>query len=141
MFLDIDACLENREPYYKMIENIAAECFMPLCYGGGVKNVEQMKKIYALGVEKIAISSQAVINRNLIKEAASLFGNQSVIVTIGIKKDVWGKKKVYINNGKKNAKLNLIDFIKEVEFLGAGEIVINSCDNDRVMKGYDIDLL
>ena len=106
-----------------------------------MKNVEQMKKIYALGVEKIAISSQAVINRNLIKEAASLFGNQSVIVTIGIKKDVWGKKKVYINNGKKNAKLNLIDFIKEVEFLGAGEIVINSCDNDGVMKGYDIDLL
>lgn len=106
-----------------------------------MKNVEQMKKIYALGVEKISISSQAVINRNLIKEAASLFGNQSVIVTIDIKKDVCGKKKVYINNGKKYTKLNPIDFIKEVEFLGAGEIVINSCDNDGVMKGYDIDLL
>ena len=141
MFLDIDASVENKEPNYKMIEDIASECFMPLCYGGGVKNIEQMKKIYALGVEKVSISSQAVINPNFIKEAAKIFGNQSVIVTIDIKKDFWGKKKVFINNGKKNAKLNPVDFIKQVESLGAGEIVINSCDNDGVMKGYDIELL
>lgn len=141
MFLDIDASVENKEPNYKMIEDIASECFMPLCYGGGIKNIEQMKKIYALGVEKISLSSQAVINSNLIKEAANIFGNQSVIVTIDIKKDFLGRKKVFINNGKKNTKLNPIDFIKQVESLGAGEIVINSCDNDGVMKGYDIELL
>ncbi len=141
MFLDIDASVENKEPNYKIIEDIASECFMPLCYGGGIKNVEQMKRIYALGAEKVSISSQAVLNPKLINEAADIFGNQSVIVTIDIKKDFWGKKKVFINNGKKNTKLSPIDFIKQVEALGAGEIVINNCDNDGMMKGYDIELL
>jgi cyclase len=141
IFLDIDASVENREPNYKMIEDIASECFMPLCYGGGVKNVEQMKIIYSLGVEKISLSSQAVLNPKLIKEAADIFGNQSVIVTVDIKKDIWGSRKVFIFNGEKNTRLNPISFIKEIESLGAGELVINSCDNDGVMKGYDIELL
>jgi imidazole glycerol-phosphate synthase subunit HisF len=141
MFLDIDASVQNKEPNYKMIEDIASECFMPLCYGGGVKTVEQMKKIYSLGVEKISISCQSILNPLLIKEAASIFGNQSVIVTIDIKKDFWGKKKVFINNGKKNTKLDPLEFIKQVEILGAGEIVINSCDNDGVMQGFDCELL
>lgn len=141
MFLDIDASVGNKEPNYKMIEDISSECFMPLCYGGGVKNIEQMKTIYSLGVEKISISSQAVLNPKLIKEASNIFGNQSVIVTIDIKKDLWGNRKVFIYNGEKNTKLNPIDFIKQVESLGAGELVINSCDNDGVMKGYDIELL
>jgi cyclase len=141
MFVDIDATTQNKEPNYKMIEDIASECFMPLCYGGGVKNIEQMKKIYALGVEKISLSSSAVLNPELIKEAASIFGNQSVIVTVDVKKDFWGKKKVFINNGVKNTKLDVIEFIKKVENLGAGEIVVNSVDHDGEMNGYDIELL
>ena len=141
MFLDIDATVQNKEPNYKMIEDIASECFMPLCYGGGVKTVDQMKKIYSLGVEKISISSAAIENPNLIQEAANIFGNQSVIVTVDIKKDFFGKKKVFINNGKKNTKINPVDFIKRVEALGAGEMVVNSIDHDGVMKGYDIELL
>jgi imidazole glycerol-phosphate synthase subunit HisF len=141
IFLDIDATNQNQGPNYKMIEDIASECFMPLCYGGGITSVEQMKKIYALGVEKISISSQAVLKPKLIKEAANLFGNQSVIVTIDIKKDFWGSGKVFINNGKNNTKLAPIEFIKQVEALGAGEIVINSVDNDGVMNGFDLDLL
>ncbi|MGJ0342885.1 AglZ/HisF2 family acetamidino modification protein [Arcobacter cryaerophilus gv. pseudocryaerophilus] len=141
MFLDIDATVQNKEPNYKMIEDIASECFMPLCYGGGVKTLDQMKKIYSLGVEKISISSAAIENPNLIQEAANIFGNQSVIVTVDIKKDFFGKKKVFINNGKKNTKINPVDFIKRVEALGAGEIVVNSIDHDGVMKGYDIELL
>ena len=141
MFLDIDASVENKEPNYKMIEDIASECFMPLCYGGGVKTLDQMKKIYSLGVEKISISSAAIENPNLIQEAANIFGNQSVIVTVDIKKDFFGKKKVFINNGKKNTKINPVDFIKRVEALGTGEIVVNSIDHDGVMKGYDIELL
>ncbi len=141
MFLDIDATVHKKEPNYKMIEDIASECFMPLCYGGGVTNIEQMKKIYSLGVEKISLSSSAVLNPELIKEAANLFGNQSVIVTIDVKKDFWGNKKVFINNGKKNTKLDIIEFVKQVEKYGAGEIVINSIDNDGMMKGYDVVLL
>ena len=141
MFLDMDASVQNKEPNYKMIEDIASECFMPLCYGGGVKKVDQMKKIYALGVEKISLSSQAVLNPGLLKEAASIFGNQSVIVTVDIKKDFWGKQKVFINNSKKNTKLNTLEFIKKLEELGSGEIVVNSIDNDGVMNGYDVELL
>ncbi|WP_323593468.1 AglZ/HisF2 family acetamidino modification protein [Aliarcobacter butzleri] len=141
IFLDIDASVENKEPNYKLIEDISSECFMPLCYGGGIKNIKQMKKIYSLGVEKISISSQAILNPNLIEEAASMYGNQSVIVTIDVKKDFFGKKKIFINNGRKNTKLNPIDFIKKIENLGAGEIVVNSIDNDGVMNGCDIELL
>jgi len=141
MFLDIDASVQNKEPNYKMIEDVASECFMPLCYGGGVKTIEQMKKIYALGVEKVSIGAQAVLEPSFIKKAASIFGNQSVIVTVDIKKDFWGRKKVFINNGKINTKLNPLDFIRQVENFGAGEIVINSIDNDGMMKGCDIELL
>jgi len=141
IFLDIDASVQNKEPNYKIIEDIASECFMPLCYGGGIKTVDQMKKIYALGVEKVSLSSQAVINPTLVSEASKLFGSQSVIVTVDIKKDFWGKKKVFINNGKTNTKLNPLEFIKSAEELGAGEIVINSIDNDGVMQGYDCEFL
>ena len=141
MFLDIDATVSQKEPNYKMIEDIASECFMPLCYGGGVKSIEQMKKIYALGVEKISLSSQAVLNPSLISEAASVFGSQSVIVTIDVKKDFWGKKRVFIYNGKMNTKRDPMEFITVVENLGAGEIVINSIDNDGMMKGYDNEFL
>ena len=104
MFFDIDASVENSDPNYKMIEDIASECFMPLSYGGGVKTIEQMKKIFKLGVEKISLSSQVVKNPNFLLEATSIFGSQSVIVTIDIKKDFWGKKKIFIYNGKKKHK-------------------------------------
>jgi len=141
MFIDIDATINNQEPNYKLIEDIASECFMPLCYGGGINNIEQMKKIYALGVEKISLSSVSVTNPLLITEAKEVFGSQSVIVAIDVKKDFWGKKKVFIKNGKKNTKLDVLTHAKKVEELGAGEIVINSIDNDGTMKGFDIDLM
>jgi len=141
IIIDIDATVNNCEPNYKFIEDIASECFMPVCYGGGVKTIKQMKEIYALGIEKISLSSAVIENPNILKEAQAIFGRQSVIVTIDIKKDLFGKKRVFINNGKKNTKKDPIDFAKEVVVLGAGEIVINSIDNDGVMKGYDIELL
>lgn len=141
IFLDIDISTENKEINYRIIEDIASECFMPLCYGGGVKTIEQMKRIYALGVEKISISSQAVLTPELIRDAASIFGNQSVIVTIDVKKDFWGKKKVFIHNAKNNTKLEPIEFVRQMESLGAGEIVINSVDHDGMMQGFDTHLL
>lgn len=141
MFLDIDASVNHHEPPYKMIEDIASECFMPLCYGGGIQTITQMKKIYALGVEKISLSSQAVLNPSLIQEAASVFGRQSVVVTIDVKKDFWGQKKVFIHNGKTNTKLHPLEFAMRVEALGAGEIVINSIDRDGMMMGYDLEVL
>jgi len=137
---DIDASAENREPDYRMIENLAAECRMPLCYGGGVKTPEQAQKIFSLGVEKIAISSAAVEDPTLVKRISEKVGRQSVVVVLDVKKKLLGGYEVYINNGKKATGKNPIDFVKQLEGMGAGEIVINSIDHDGVMKGYDLNL-
>lgn len=141
MVLDIDASAENREPDYKMLENLAAECRMPLCYGGGVKTPEQAQRIFSLGVEKIAISSAAVEDPTLVTRIAERVGSQSVVVIIDVKKKLLGGYEVYINNGKKATGKNPFELVKQLEKLGAGEIVINSIDQDGVMKGYDFTLV
>jgi imidazole glycerol-phosphate synthase subunit HisF len=141
MVLDIDATRDNREPDFKMIENLAAECRMPLCYGGGVKTVEQAQRIFELGVEKIAISSVAIENPDIVAKIAKRVGNQSVIVVLDVKKNFWGKYEVFTHNGKKNTNKSPMDLAKQFEKLGAGEIVINSIDNDGMMKGYDMNLI
>lgn len=138
--LDIDASVENREPDYRMIENLAAECRMPLCYGGGVKTPEQAQRIFSLGVEKIAFSSAAVQDPSLVARIAERVGNQSVVVIIDVKKKLLGGYEVYIKNGKTATGKNPFDFAKQLEDLGAGEIVVNSIDQDGVMKGYDMAL-
>lgn len=137
---DIDASSANREPDYKMIEYLASECRMPLCYGGGVKTVEQAQRIFSLGVEKVAISSAAIYDASLISEIAKKVGSQSVVVVIDVKKKLLGGYEVYTNNGRKGTGRSPFDFARQVESLGAGEIVINSIDNDGQMKGYDIAL-
>lgn len=138
--LDIDASAENREPDYKMIENLAAECRMPLCYGGGVKTPEQAQRIFSLGVEKIAISSAAVEDPALVTRIAERVGSQSVVVILDVRKKLLGGYEVYINNGKKASGKNPFELVKQLEKLGTGEIVINSIDHDGVMKGYDMNL-
>lgn len=140
--VDIDASREGKEPDYKMIENLAAECRMPFCYGGGIKTVEQAQRIFSLGVEKIAISSLAVENPAIITEIAQRVGNQSVVVVMDVKKKTFSSKyEIFIHNGTKATGLNPVLFAAEMQKLGAGEIVINSIDNDGVMKGYDISLI
>ena len=134
--LDIDASLLNKEPNYQVIQKLANECRMPLCYGGGVKTVEQFKKIISLGVEKVAISSAAIKDSNLIRDASEVVGNQSVVVVIDCKKNFFKYGyDVYINNGRDKIKGNLISLAKYFEELGAGEIVINSIDNDGKNAG------
>jgi len=137
--LDIDATLEKREPDYNMIEHLAAECRMPLCYGGGVTTSDQVQRIVQLGVEKVAISSAAIENPNLVIEAAECVGNQSVVVVLDVKKrSKSGKCEVWTHNGLKNTGKIPAELALQMERLGAGEIVINSIDNDGFMKGYDI---
>jgi imidazole glycerol-phosphate synthase subunit HisF len=139
---DIDATRDNREPDFKMIEYLAAECRMPLCYGGGIKTVEQAQRIFELGVEKIAISSIAIENPDIVTQIAKRVGNQSVIVILDVKKKfLTGKYEVYTHNGQKNTYKSPVDLAKQFEQLGAGEIVINSIDNDGLMKGYDFTLI
>lgn len=139
--LDIDATVENRGPDYKMIENLASECRMPLCYGGGIKTVEQAEKIFNLGVEKIAISSAAIENPELIQEIAERVGSQSMVVVLDVKKSFFGGYEVMTHNGKKKTGINPVQYLQTLQKLGIGEIVINSIDNDGVMKGYDINII
>ena len=139
--LDIDATVNGAEPDYKMIANLAAECRMPLCYGGGVRSAAQAKKIIGLGVEKVALSAAAIENPGLIKQIADEIGRQSVVVVLDVKKRMLSKEyDVFIHNGKKNTKRSVLEVATQVEELGVGEIVINSIDNDGQMKGYDLAL-
>lgn len=139
--IDIDATVNGAEPNYKQIANLAAECRMPLCYGGGIRTAEQAKKIIALGVEKVAISSAALDNPSLISQIAEEIGSQSVVVVLDYKPRLLSKNhEVWTHNGKRNTKRNVLDVALEVEKLGAGEIVLNSIEHDGRMKGYDITL-
>lgn len=140
--IDIDATANGAEPNYKQIANLAAECRMPLCYGGGIRTAEQAKKIIALGVEKVAISSAALENPSLISRIAEEIGSQSVVVVLDHKPRMLSKSHdVWTHNGKRNTKRNVLDVALEVEKYGAGEIVLNSIENDGRMKGYDISLV
>ncbi len=138
---DIDATANGNEPNYSLIERLANQSMMPLCYGGGVKTVEQAQRIFGLGIEKIALSSAVINNSNLITEIAERVGSQSVIVVLDVKKKLLGGYEVYTHNGKTATGINPIKFVEEIQRLGAGEIVINSIDRDGVMKGYDLDLI
>lgn len=140
--LDIDATCDKREPDYKMIENLAAECRMPLCYGGGVRSVEQAKRILSLGVEKVAISSAALEDPSLVSKISEQIGAQSVVVVLDVKKRFLSSKyEVWVQNGKKSTGKCPVEFARRLQELGAGEVVINSIDNDGVMKGYDVNLV
>jgi imidazole glycerol-phosphate synthase subunit HisF len=140
--VDIDASSQHTEPDYKMIENLAVECRMPFCYGGGIKTAEQAQRIFSLGVEKIAISSVAVENPSIVTEMAMRVGNQSVVVVMDVRKKLLGGKyEIWTYNGTKNTGINPVEFAKEVEKCGAGEIVLNSIDHDGVMKGYDLNFI
>ncbi len=141
MVVDIDASVQNRDPDYVMIERLAAECRMPLCYGGGIHSVSQAQKIFSLGVEKVALSSAVISNSNLVAQIAEQVGIQSVVVVLDVKKKFLGGYEVYTHNGKKATGKNPFQLIKQMEELGAGEIVINSIDQDGAMKGYDFDLV
>jgi cyclase len=139
--LDIDASRLNKEPDYKSIEYWASECRMPLCYGGGIKTVEQAQTIFSLGVEKIALSSEAINNPKIITKIAERVGNQSVVIVLDVKKKLFGGYELLTNNATKSTKINPFDFADVAIKLGAGEIVINSIDMDGTMKGYDLELV
>lgn len=138
---DIDATVLGKEPNYSLIERLASQSMMPLCYGGGVKTVEQAQRIFSLGIEKIALSSAVLQNPKLITEISDRVGAQSVIVVLDVKKKLLGGYEVYTHNGKKATGINPFKFAEDAQKLGAGEIVINSIDKDGIMKGYDLDVI
>lgn len=139
MVLSIDATALGKDPDYVMIRNLAAECRMPLCYGGGIKNAEQADRIVSMGVEKVAISSAAVEDPALVSNLARRIGSQSVVVVMDVRGGASGE--VFTHNGSRATKRKPVEFARQMQDLGAGEIVVNSIDNDGVMKGYEYDLM
>ncbi len=141
MFLDITATAENREPEFRLISEIASECFMPICYGGGIRSLKDIRSILSLGVEKVSLNSHAVENPSFVGLAADLVGRQSIVISLDVKKHSSGQYEIFIFGGMKPTGLDPIQFAIEMEKMGAGEILLNSIDRDGTMVGYDLDLI
>jgi cyclase len=139
--LDIRATIESRKPPFDIIEQIAGECFMPLAYGGGINNIEDIRTLFSLGVEKVILNTSAVLNQKLVSSAADLYGNQSIVVALDVHCNLFGKYEVFTHGGQKPSGLEPFAFIKKMVNLGAGELFINSINRDGTMKGYDLALL
>lgn len=137
-FMDIDASKEGRKPDFELIEKFASECFMPLAYGGGISTIEDVKRLFAIGVEKVIINTTSLSNLDLVSESADIFGDQSVVVAIDVKKNMWGKPQVYSHAKSKPAITDVVEYAKAAEKAGAGEIILNSVDQDGMMNGYDL---
>lgn len=139
--LDI-GCTKNGTPInFKQISEIASEAFMPLAYGGGINKIEDVKKIFFNGVEKVIINKAALVNRKLISEIARLYGSQAIVVSIDVKKTFLSGYSVYTDNGKNKTKLDPVSYAKECEDCGAGEIMLNNIDHDGTYKGYDNNII
>lgn len=140
-FLDIGATLSGRGPNFELIENIASEAFMPFGYGGGITQVAQIKRLFAIGIEKIVLNTAAGRTPELVSEAASLAGSSSVVVSIDVRRKWLGKCSVHTRGGQHDTRRDPVDYAQEMERRGAGEILLNSIDRDGTMIGYDIKLL
>ena len=140
-FVDITATLEKRTVSIDLVKRIGDEAFMPFAVGGGITSVNDAGELLNSGAEKIIINTAAVANPGLIQEAANSFGNQSIVVSVDVRRNSLNQYEMYTHSGKNKAKVNLIDHLKRMENQGAGEILITSIDSDGMMSGYDIDLI
>ncbi len=136
-FLDIRASAQGREPNIEILQQIGNECFMPLSYGGGVRDFKTAQKILSIGFEKIVLNTAAYRTPALVSQISEHFGAQAVIGSIDVKKNMWGKYQVYVNDGKEKIKKDAIEWAKELEQLGVGELLITAMDKDGTWSGYD----
>ena len=139
-FLDITASRERREPNFKILQEISNECFMPLSYGGGIRSVKTAERIFSIGFEKLVLNTYPFENPAIITDLARAFGSQSVIVAIDVRRSFWGNYSVYSLCGSVNQKRNPVEWAKEVDSLGAGEILLTAIDREGAWKGLDIEL-
>lgn len=140
-FLDIRATIEDREPSYNILKEIANECFMPLSYGGGINTLKQAETVFKIGFEKLVLNSAPFKDISLISDIADIYGNQAVVIAVDVRKNIWGKYEVYSNSGKINQKKSPNEWIKMVEDAGAGEILLTSIDREGTWKGLDYELI
>jgi cyclase len=140
-FVDIRASMEKRGPNFEVLHHIADECFMPLSFGGGINTVDTAKKIFSLGFEKVILNTASFQKPELITQIAKIYGSQAVVVAVDVKKNFLGKYEVYSLSGTVNQKKKPVDWVKEVEQLGAGEILLTSIEREGTWKGFDTDLI
>jgi cyclase len=141
IFLDIAATETGRGPDFDKIKEIASECFMPLSYGGGVRTLEHVRKILNIGCEKVIINTFALENPDFLVQASRIFGSQSIVAAMDVKKTLFGKHEVFSMRGRRNTGKTAVEYAKTVESLGAGEVFVNAIDRDGVMAGFDIELI
>lgn len=139
--LDIDASRQNRPPDFEKIKEIAGEAFIPVAYGGGVTRLEEIRKLFYLGIEKIILNTAAIKNPSLVTEAAAIAGSQSIVVSVDVKKNLFGKYKVYTGNGTGSIGKDPVEYCLQMQAAGAGEILLNSIERDGTYTGYDLDIL
>ncbi|HEY4942138.1 MAG TPA: AglZ/HisF2 family acetamidino modification protein [Rhizomicrobium sp.] len=141
IFLDITATRERRPPNLKVLADIANECFMPLGYGGGIRSLDQAKSVFDIGFEKVAINTYAAEDPKIIAQVAEVYGSQAVIGSIDVKADIWGRKRVYVASGRRQTGLDPVAWARQLEAMGAGEILLTSIDREGTWNGFDLDLV
>jgi cyclase len=141
VILDISATAANRGPNFNLVKDVASECFMPLAYGGGVRNLDDAKQLFHLGVEKVIVRSAAMTDLAVITQIASFSGSSSLAVSIDLKKARFGSHRIFAPNTPRHGESNWIDFMQQAIGAGAGEIILNSVDRDGTMTGMDVDLI
>ncbi len=139
--LDIDASRQGREPDYQLISEIAGECFMPVAYGGGIRTLDQVRRIVRSGVEKVVINSEAVQSMEVITEAAAVFGSQAIVAGVDVKRTRAGGYRVVTKSATVETEWDPVDHVERLVAAGAGEVFLNSVDRDGMMGGYDLDLI
>lgn len=139
-FLDITATSDDRDLILKVIEDVAAQVFIPLTVGGGVRKVEDIRRLLNCGADKVSINSAAVNNPQLIAESSSIYGSQAIVVAIDAKKRADGSWEVYTRGGRTPTGLDAVEWAKKVQELGAGEILLTSMDGDGTKAGFDLEL-
>ncbi len=139
--LDIKATSANRGPDFEYLKDIASEAFMPLSYGGGITKLSEIEQLFFIGYEKVVLNTSFVKNETLVKEAVKLAGSQSIVASIDVKNELFGKRVCYINNGKTKVKESPVEQAKRAEAFGVGEILLNSITYDGTMQGYDLELI
>lgn len=140
VFLDITASSDNRAIMRDVVERTAGECFMPLTVGGGLRTLEDIRLMLNAGADKVSLNTSAIMNPNLVSEASAKFGNQCIVVAIDAKREGEGRWNVYTHGGRNRTELDAVEWAKEVERRGAGEILLTSMDCDGTKDGYDIAL-
>lgn len=141
VLLDIGSTKAGLGPNFDEIKEIISEAFMPIGYGGGIRNLYDIEQLFKIGVEKVIINSAAFEDLNLVKEAANIYGSQSIVVSVDVKKDLFGGYSAFVKSGTKKIKSKLEDLLKSLQDYGAGEILLNNIDRDGTMLGYDLELI